>query len=132
MIDGIISNSEASFPNWTDKDYEAVRLQPFFLSNANNNNIGLIGKGLFDRGLHFTGTVTPTTVRCVCICDNCKQSFTLQHFHAGFSEVQYFYSTDSKETLVVPYNAIVNMPTQLQETVDLSTLPEVERNLPES
>src|SRR5438093_3797335 len=100
MIDGVISKSETSFPKWTDEDYEAVRLQPFFLSNANSKNVELIGKGLFDRGLHFSGTVTPTTVRYVCVCDNCKQSFTLQHFHAGFSEVQYFYSGNSKETLV--------------------------------
>ena len=132
MIDGVISKSDTSFPNSTEKDYEAVRLNPFFLSNANDKNDQLIGRGLFERGLHFSGTVTPTTVRNICFCDNCQHSFTLQHFHAGFSEIQYFYSTDSKETLVVPYNAISNMPTQLQETVDLTTLSEVENKLPKS
>jgi hypothetical protein len=30
MIDGVISKSETAFPKWTDQDYEAVRLQPFF------------------------------------------------------------------------------------------------------
>lgn len=132
MIDGIISKSNISFPKWTDENYEAVRLQPFYLSNANDNNLRLIGKGLFDRGLHFSGTVTPTTVRSICICDNCKQSFSLHHFHAGFSEGQYFYSSESKETLFVPYNSISNMPTQLQETVDLTSLLEVESKLPKS
>jgi len=132
MIDGVISKSDISFAKWTDDDYEAVRLQPFFLSNANDKNVELIGKGLFERGLHFSGTVTPTTVRCVCICDICKQSFSLQHFHAGFSEIQYFYSSNSKETLIVPYSKVANMPTQLQETIDLTTLPEVERKLPKS
>lgn len=130
MIDGVISKSDTSLPKWTDQDYEAVRFQPFFLSNANEKNIQLIGKGLFDRGLHFSGTVTPTTVRCVCICDNCRQSFSLQHFHAGFSELQYFYSTNSKETLLVPYGAIANMPTQLQETIDLAILKKLESLLP--
>ena len=129
MIDGIISRSHKSCPEWTDDNYEAVRLQPFFLSNANEKNIQLIGKGLFDRGLHFSGTVTPGTVRCVCICDHCKQSFSLQHFHAGFSEVQYFYSSGSRETLIVPYNALANMPTQLQEYLDPSALEEVENRL---
>lgn len=132
MVDGVISESDTSFPKWTDENYEAVRLQPFFLSNANDKNVQLIGKGLFERGLHYSGTVTPTTVRCVCFCDNCKQSFSLQHFHAGFSEIQYFYSSNSEETLVVPYNKVVNMPTQLQETIDLSALPEVESKLPKS
>jgi hypothetical protein len=132
MIDGVISKSATTFPKWTDQKYEAVRLHPFFLSDVNDKNKQLIGKGLFDRGLHFSGTVTPTTVRCVCICDNCRQSFSLQHFHAGFSETQYFYSSDSRETLLVPYGAIVNMPTQLQETVDLATLKEVETKLPKS
>jgi hypothetical protein len=132
MIDGVISKSDTSFPKWTDQDYEAVRFQPFFLSNANDKNIQLIGKGLFDRGLHFSGTVTSTAVRSICVCDNCTQSFSLQHFHAGFSEMQYFYSTHSKETLLVPYGAITNMPTQLQETVDLATLNKVETLLPKS
>ena len=132
MIDGVLSKSDTSFPKWTDDDYEAVRLQPFFLSNVNEKNIQLIGKGLFDRGLHFSGTVTPTTVRCVCICDNCKQSFSLQHFHAGFSEVQYFYSTDSRETLLVPYDVTANMPTQLQETIELTALKEMENKLSKS
>jgi len=132
IIDGIISKSVTSHPIWTNKDYEAVRLQPFFLSNAKNNNSKLIGKGLFERGLHFSGTVTPSNVRCICVCDDCKQSFSLQHFHAGFSEVQYFYSTDSKETLIVPNNGIAKMPTQLQESVDLATLLEVEGKLPKT
>lgn len=34
--------------------------------------------------------------------------------------------------MVVPYSAIANMPTQLQEIVDLTTLKEVEDNLPKS
>jgi hypothetical protein len=129
MIDGIVSKSE-KVPTWKDKDYEGIRFQPFFLSNANDKNIQLIGKGLFDRGLHFAGTVTPATVRCVCICDYCKQSFSIQSFHAGFSEVQYFYSDNSRQTLVVPASTIPNMPTQLQEKVDNYTLPEIENKLP--
>ncbi len=132
MIDGIISKSYTSFPKWTDENYEAVRFQPFFLSNADDKNVQLVGKGLFDRGLHFNGTVTPTTLRCICICGECKQSFSLQHFHAGLSEVQYFYSSGCKETLLVPYNAVINMPIQLQETIDPTILIDVESKLPKS
>lgn len=130
MIDGIISACKNTHPLWTDKDYEAIRLQPFYLSNANSYNQQLIGKGLFERGLHFSGTITPTTVRCICICGECNQSFTIQHFHAGFSEVQYFYSSDSKETLIVPYGSIDSMPVQLQEIINNNDVESMEEKLP--
>ena len=130
MIDGIISQSDNTFSKWTDNDYEAIRLQPFFLSDKNDNNIQLKGKGLFERGLHFNGTVTPAGVRNICICDSCNLSFTIQHFHSGFSELQYFYSTDSKETLTVPHGSIEELPTQLQETADKSILQSIESKLP--
>ena len=130
MIDGIISKSKAHCPTWTDNNYEAIRLQPFYLSNADDYNLQLVGKGLFERGLHFTGTITPLGVRNICICDSCKQSFTIQHFHAGFSEVQYFYSSDSNETLIVPYSGVENLPVQLQEDIDDDVLISVETKLP--
>lgn len=131
MIDGIISKSETTFPSWKDSTYEAVRFQPFFLSDKDQNNIALKGKGLFERGLHFVGTVTPKGVRNICICDSCKSSFTLQHFHAGFSEVQYFYSSDSKETLIVPYGAIDNLPSQQQEIIEENIIENIEKQLPQ-
>jgi hypothetical protein len=132
MIDGIISKDQNKFPNWKDNNFEAIRLQPFFLSDNEQENEKLKGTGLFQRGLHFSGTVTPSGVRVICICDSCQKSFTLQHFHAGFSEAQYFYSTDSKKTLIVPYGQIEKMPNQLQETIDEKTLEEIEQLLPKS
>jgi len=132
MIDGVISKSDKTFPKWDEDGYEGIRLLPFYLSNAENNNLQLIGKGLFERGLHFRGTITPISLRNICICDKCRQSFTIQHFHAGFSEVQYFYSSDSTETLIVPYLAIEGMPVQLQKQIDPVTLQTVESNLPAS
>jgi hypothetical protein len=80
--------------------------------------------------LHFAGRVTPSTVRNICICDCCSQSFAIQHFHAGFSDSQYFYSSDSQETLIVPYNAIENLPVQLQKDIDNNVLLDVEALLP--
>jgi hypothetical protein len=130
MIDGIISKSHTSFAQWTDKDYEAVRFQPFYLSDRNESNIALHGKGLFERGLHFSGRITPRGVRNICVCDRCHLSFTIQHFHSGFSELQYFYSADGKETLTVPYSSIQNLPAQLQANIDNSTLDMIEAKLP--
>jgi hypothetical protein len=130
MIDGIVSRNTSVFAKWTEEGYEAIRLQPFYLSDKDEENIKLKGTGLFSRGLHFSGTITPRGVRNVCICDSCNASFTIQHFHARFSEVQYFYSTDSKETLVVPYNMIKELPQQLQDNIDPSVLEMLEAKLP--
>ncbi len=132
MIDGIISKDPNKCPDWKDNNYEAIRFQPFYLSDNEHENEKLKGAGLFQRGLHFSGTVTPSGIRIICICDSCQKSFTLQNFHAGFSELQYFYSTDSKKTLIVPYGQIENMPTQLQETINDKTLELVEEQLPKS
>jgi len=132
MIDGIISKNADSFPATTGNAYEGIRLQPFFLSNAQQKNEQMKGKGLFERGLHFSGMITPAYVRAVCICDQCSKSFSVQHFHAGFSEMQYFYSSNSRETLTVPYNAIAGMPVQLQESIDPQALRDVEEKLPPS
>jgi hypothetical protein len=129
MIDGVLSKSRTAYPTSTDINYEGIRLQPFFLKNVDHINGRLVGKGLFERGLHFSGTITPSSVRCICICDQCRQSFTLKHSHAGFSEVQYFYSEDSKETLTVSYNAIEGVPRQLETPVDEIKLQEVEHKL---
>ena len=131
MIDGIISKYKDKYPDWKEENYEAIRLQPFFLSAADKKlTTQLGGKGLFDRGLHYAGTVTPTTVRVICICENCNKSFSIQHLHGGFSECQYFYSDDSKQTLIVPYGEIKNLPTQLQKSIDEKIILEVEAELP--
>lgn len=130
MIDGIISKSKTTFPEWTDSNYEAIRLQPFLLSDKKDQNLTFKGKGLFTRGLHFSGVVTPGGVRNICLCDSCDKSFTIQHFHSGFSQLQYFYSSDSKETLIVPYGAIENLPTQLENIIDENVIKSVEEKLP--
>jgi hypothetical protein len=130
MVDGIISENSEQHSDWKSADYEAIRFQPFFLNSSEHKNSKLIGKGLFARGLHFSGTVTPTGVRTICVCDHCTNSFTLQHIHAGFSESQYFYSTDGKQTLVIGSSQIPNMPTQLQDSLDERSLEEIERQLP--
>jgi hypothetical protein len=130
MIDGIVSKNEDAFSDWTSNEYEAIRLQPFFLSNQSENNIILHGKGLFERGLHFNGTITPEGVRNICICDHCNLSFTLQHFHAGLANLQYFYSTDSLETLIVAYGEIDNLPTQLDKNINENELKKIENKLP--
>ncbi len=130
MMDGIVSKDKNKCATWQDTGYEGIRLQPFFLLDRESENEKLRGKGLFQRGLHFSGTVTPSNVRAVCICDSCFKSFTLQHFHAGFADAQYFYSSDSKQTLVVNWYEIKDMPTQMQKEIDLSVLVKVEEQLP--
>jgi len=126
MIDGVVSKQRDRHLDWQDNDYEAIRFQPFYLTTADvATRQQILGKGVFERGLHYSGTVTPTTVRVICICDICDKSFTVQHFHSGFSESQYYYSEDSKQTLIVPYDKIKNSPTHLQKEVDERIIEEV-------
>ncbi|PJJ84128.1 hypothetical protein [Mucilaginibacter auburnensis] len=130
VIDGVISDNDVVHAKWTDDNYEAIRLQPFYLSDKNEYNNKLVGKGLFQRGLHFSGTITPRGVRCVCLCDSCNETFTIQHIHAGFSEMHYFYSANSKETLMLPYSA---MPKVLaQNNINIEELESIESKLPNS
>jgi hypothetical protein len=63
-----------------------IRFQPFFLCEARKVEQEIKGHGLFRRGLHFSGTITPSNVSLACVCDVCAKSFRLQSFHAGFSE----------------------------------------------
>jgi len=78
-----------------------IRFQPFFLTGATVDLAQFIGQGLFVRGLHFSGHVTPGNVRLSCVCDACGQSFLLQSFHCGFGNCCYFYSASGRYTLIV-------------------------------
>lgn len=130
MIDGIISKEKMTSQ---DRDFfEGIRFQPLFLSQSRARNELLQGKGLFERGLHFNGIITPSSVRLSCICDYCKESFNLQSFHAGFQNLQYFYSDDGMQTLVVNTmdKSDLYIPGQLQERIDIKKLTETENRLP--
>lgn len=127
QIDGFLSRSLARY----DKDNdEGIRFQPFFLSDRSNINEQLKRQGTFARGLHYSGLISSGNIRLVCICDVCKESFSLDFIHAGFSELQYFYSENSKDILFVRYGEIENIPTQLQDGVNEMLLSEIESQLP--
>lgn len=99
QIDGIISKTETG--GYDENNYEGIRFQPFFLSDKNDRNKALEGKGMFQRGLHYSGLISSGNIRLICICDSCLQSFSVEFIHTGFSDVQYFYSENSMETLFV-------------------------------
>jgi len=102
QIDCVISNTK----RFNERDFikgkiDGIRFQPFFITGGKVDNAQMEGKGLFERGLHFSGTVTPGNVFLSCICDKCKKSFRIKSFHAGFSNLGYFYSESGSQTLVV-------------------------------
>ena len=70
----------------------------------------------------------PSTVTEACICDECAASFRLQAFHAGFSDIAYFYSTSGRHTLVVPGH-VPGAPVPLS-TPDPVALAALEARLP--
>lgn len=105
-----------------------IRFQPFFLPGGAVRNEDLFGTGLFARGLHFAGTVTPANIVLSCECDQCMQSFQIRSFHAGFSQVGYFYSGSGMYTLTVP-DMVPGAPAALS-TPDPVALAALEAMLP--
>ena len=102
QTDCVISQSEhLDLSTFADGKASGIRFQPFFLAGAKVRNSDLYGKGLFARGLHFSGTVTRGNVLLSCECDHCKRSFLIRSYHAGFSNSGYFYSGSGKYTLTV-------------------------------
>jgi hypothetical protein len=80
-------------------ELQGIRFQPFYLPECSANPSELIGQGLFYRGFHFSGTITPGNVSLSCICDHCSRCFRIQSFHAGFSNCEYMYSSTGQYTL---------------------------------
>ena len=102
QIDCVLSETE----KFDESDFakgkiDGIRFQPFFIKGGKVDNAQIAGKGLFERGLHFSGMITPGNVSLSCICDKCEKSFRIKSFHAGFSNLGYFYSESGLQTLVV-------------------------------
>ena len=128
MIDGEIDDS----PFKTEKkinQIDGIRFQPVLLNAYNNDNPENKGMGLFSRGLHFLGFITPSNFRLCCICDECKKSFNIHSYHAGNGYFQYFYSDDGSETLMVPYDAIKDMPGQLCKNISEESVKRIDSQL---
>lgn len=107
-----------------------IRFQPFFIPGSNMSNAGFKGKGLFARGLHFNGRVTPGNILLSCACDACHRSFLVRSFHAGFSQLAYFYSSSGKYTLTVSTD-IAGAPVALADP-DPDALAQMEVRLPKA
>jgi len=107
---------------------EGIRFQPFFISGAKVSNSDFIGKGLFARGLHFSGNVTRGNILLSCECDRCHRSFQIKSFHAGFSNCGYFYSASGKYTITVS-DTMPGCPVPLSEP-DPQQLSALEQALP--
>lgn len=111
-------------------DALGIRFQPFFLPGSSITNSDLRGKGLFARGLHFSGRVTPGSILLSCECDSCHRSFLIKSYHAGFSNSGYFYSGSGKYTITVSLNE-EGAPVALTDP-EPSALAALEMRLPEA
>jgi hypothetical protein len=105
-----------------------IRLQPFYLPECAGDPAELTGRGLFFRGLHFSGEITPSFVSLLCICDVCARSFRLQSFHTGFGNQAYFYCSEAPHTLVIS-SSEEGAPPALGEP-DVEALGRLEAKLP--
>jgi len=85
--------------SFASRDGLGIRLQPFVLPEGGGEPARMRGQGLFARGFHFPGLITPGNVSHLCLCDACGGTFRLQSFHAGFMDVAYFYCDRAPHTL---------------------------------
>jgi hypothetical protein len=107
---------------------KAIRFQPFYLPESPADPNELVGKGFFYRGLHFQGRITPSNVSLSCICDQCRKSFRLQGFHAGFMDSTYFFCDNGPHTLIV--SGYVEGAPPLLQAVAPETVAPFEAQLP--
>lgn len=129
QADCIISDSETFDPEAFSKGKATgIRFQPFFVSGAKVRHEDLYGKGLFARGLHFAGSITPGNTVLSCECDRCKRSFQIRSFHAGFSNSGYFYSDSGRYTIAVG-DHVAGCPVAMGEPDPLE-LEKLESTLP--
>ncbi len=123
---------DLSTERFTKGELKGIRFQPFFIGAPEKIEAELKGHGLFARGLHFSGTITPGNVSLSCVCDSCRKSFRLQSFHAGFSNCGYMYSESGRFTLTIP-DSIGGSPPALgkAEPQSLSSLEEKLQTAPD-
>ncbi|QDS14504.1 hypothetical protein [Xanthomonas arboricola] len=129
QADCVISQTEQLEPDaFANGKAAGIRFQPFFLPGASVSSSALAGKGLFARGLHFSGLVTGGNVLLSCECDHCQRSFLIRSYHAGFSNAGYFYSGSGKYTITVDSH-LPGSPAALSEP-DAEALAVLEDALP--
>lgn len=129
QADCVVSDTEAFDPEaLLSGQASGIRFQPFFLPGSTADAEALRGQGLFRRGLHFSGTVTPASVRLACECDQCRRSFQVQSFHAGFSGAGYMYSSSGAYTLIID-ETVPGAPPALGQA-DQDSLTRLEAALP--
>lgn len=131
QADCLVSTNKDIAPDaFQNLEVDGIRFQPFFLSGSRFPKERFKGRGLFTRGLHYRGIVTPGNVSLSCICDECAKNFRIKSFHAGLSDVGYFYSGSGRETLILS-NDIKGCPSALGET-NMADLRELEAKLPKA
>jgi hypothetical protein len=124
----ISSSSKPDAEAFTAGTIRGIRFQPAFVQGSKADPAEVVGQGLFARGLHFGGRVSPGNLSLSCICDSCHVSFRLQSFHAGFLQVGYFYSQSGRYTLTVP-SSVEGAPVALEEP-EPQALARLEARLP--
>ena len=129
QADGVLTERADDEPQQAlQAGVRAVRMQPFFLPERAEPAPDLRGRGMFQRGLHFPGQITPSTVSLLCLCDHCEKSFRVQSFHAGFSDVTYLYCSSRPHVLIVD-RSVPDAPPLLRDA-DPETIARFERRLP--
>lgn len=102
QVDCIVSkDTKTSEFNLSDTGVQGIRFQPFYIpQNKDMFNKSWEGLGLYARGLHYQGMMTPKNVFLCAKCHECRENFLFDSIHTGIIESQYMYSASGKYTLL--------------------------------
>ena len=129
QADCVVTAGEVFDPEQLMKgEASGIRFQPFVLPGSTWDPAMFRGQGLFARGLHFPGSVTPGNVRLSCECDECGRSFQVRSFHAGFSHASYVYSDSGRYTLILE-SGTIGTPPAIPAT-DVAAIAALDASLP--
>ena len=103
QIDGFISDTQEI--RKMERDDIGYRMEAFFLScggsKAKEINDSIAGQDLVAKGLKYPGFTTPSNIRLIGICSECKKSFVFygHAFYMGQNDVAY--SDDGLDCCVI-------------------------------
>lgn len=87
QVDGVLSDdgdSDAAYAQFNTGECQGVRFAPFNLPESTKPPRPA-GLNLHERGLHYPGTTTPTSVSLSCVCDHCGKSFRLKSYRCAYN-----------------------------------------------
>lgn len=95
LLDCIVEEREEGYR------FDPTSLEPKPTQGRPNLDAGL---SLFERGFAQPGTITPGNIRMITLCGGCSEEFKFRTYHAGFSDIFYYYCDSCPNVVSVSHN----------------------------